>query len=171
MNLLEVPAILSRRGIDGDHRGREEIVARANSPVEVRTRIAGREDEKALFGIDGRLSLRGRASDVINVLGDKIAAGPIEYALQDRLGAEGVCVMSMTSTDASDEIIVVIQPGRPLEPAAIQVAVNAELGMVKRIPVRAVLIEKLPRNAMGKVERLVLKRQLALASEGRLSGR
>jgi acyl-coenzyme A synthetase/AMP-(fatty) acid ligase len=123
-----------------------------------------------LFGADGRLSLRGRASDVINVLGDKIAAGPIEQALQDRLGAEGVCVLSMTSTDASDEIIVVIQSGRPLEPAAIQVAVSAELGMVKRIPVRAVLIEKLPRNAMGKIERLVLRRQLILASAGRLTG-
>ncbi|MEP7063350.1 MAG: class I adenylate-forming enzyme family protein [Betaproteobacteria bacterium] len=123
-----------------------------------------------LFGVDGRLSLRGRASDVINVLGDKIAVGPIEQALQDRLGAQGVCVLSMTTMDAGDEIVVVIQPHRPLEPAAIQVAVNAELGMVKRIPVRAVVIAKLPRNEMGKIERLVLRRQLILASEGRLAG-
>src|SRR5271169_558058 len=46
-----------------------------------------------MFGHDGRLSLRGRASDVINVLGDKIATDPIERALQDRLGAEGVCIL------------------------------------------------------------------------------
>jgi len=35
-----------------------------------------------LFGPDGRLSLRGRVSEVVNVLGLKIATGGIEQALQ-----------------------------------------------------------------------------------------
>ena len=32
--------------------------------------------------------------------------------------------------------------------------------LFKRVPIRAVFIEKFPRNEMGKIERRVLKRQL-----------
>jgi acyl-coenzyme A synthetase/AMP-(fatty) acid ligase len=124
-----------------------------------------------MLGHDGRLSLRGRASDVINVLGDKIATDPIERALQDRLGAEGVCILSIESTGADDEIHVVIQSRRPIEPPEIEVAGNAELGAIKGVPVRIVFIEKLPRNEMGKIERLVLKRQLIMARQGKPSHR
>jgi len=49
------------------------------------------------FAPDGRLSLRGRVSDVVNVLGIKIATGAIEQALQDRLGANGICIVSIAS--------------------------------------------------------------------------
>ena len=123
--------------------------------------------DMGIFGHDGRLSLRGRASDVINVLGDKIATDPIERALQDRLGAEGVCIVSIENTTGDDEIHVVIQSSRPIEPAKIEAAGNAELGPIKRVPVRVVFIEKFPRNEMGKIERLVLKRQLILARAGK----
>ena len=57
------------------------------------------------------------ATDVINVLGDKIATDPIERALQDRLSAEGVCILSIENTGGEDEIHVVIQSSRPIEPA------------------------------------------------------
>jgi acyl-coenzyme A synthetase/AMP-(fatty) acid ligase len=115
-----------------------------------------------MFGHDGRLSLRGRASDVINVLGAKIATDPIERALQDRLGAEGVCILSIQNTQGDEEIHVMIQPGRQMEQAEIQAAAYAELGVIKRVPVHVVLMEKLPRNEMGKIERLELRRQLTL---------
>jgi acyl-coenzyme A synthetase/AMP-(fatty) acid ligase len=122
-----------------------------------------------LFGADGRLSLRGRESDVINLFGDKIATGPIEQALQDRLGVDGVCVLTVTDANGSDAIYVVIQSSRPLDSAAIGAARNAELALFRKMPVHAVAIAKLPRNAMGKVERLALKRQLvaALADKSR----
>ena len=113
-----------------------------------------------MLGADGRLSLHGRASDVVNVFGDKIATGPIEQMLQDGLGAEGVCVVSLRNVAGNDEIYVAIQAGRPLDRAKVKVAVNAVLGTLKRLPARAVFIDKLPRNEMGKIERLKLKRQL-----------
>lgn len=116
-----------------------------------------------MFGADGRLSLRGRASDVVNVFGDKIATGPIEQALQDKLGAEGVCVVSINNAAGNDEIYVAIQTDHVLDPEEVKVAVNAELGTLKRLPVRAVFIKMLPRNEMGKIERVELKRQLAAA--------
>jgi len=113
-----------------------------------------------MFGDDGRLSLRGRESDVINLFGDKIATGPIEQALRDRLGVEGVCMLAVTNAQGGDEIFVVIQSSQPLEQAEIDAAGKAELRLFRRVPVRAVSIEKFPRNEMGKIERRVLKRQL-----------
>jgi acyl-coenzyme A synthetase/AMP-(fatty) acid ligase len=120
-----------------------------------------------MFGNDGRLSLRGRASDVVNVLGDKIATDPIERALQDRFGAEGVCILSIESKDAAEEMHVVIQANRRIEPAEIEAAKNTELRVIKRVPLRIVFIDQLPRNDMGKIERLALKQQLILARAGK----
>ncbi len=37
-----------------------------------------------------------------------------------------------------------------------------------RVPMRVVFIDKLPRNEMGKIERLVLKQQLIMARAGKL---
>ena len=124
-----------------------------------------------MFGHDGRLSLCGRASDVINVLGDKIATGPIEQALQDSLCVECVCILSVESTEGNDEINVVIQTGRPIEPADIVAAENAARSAFMRVPMRVVFIDKLPRNEMGKIERLALKRQLIMARAGKPSRR
>lgn len=116
-----------------------------------------------VLGADGRLSLRGRASDVVNVLGDKVATGAIEQAMQDALGARGVCVVALPTPVGRDEIYVVIEPGRPLASAEIRAVVNALLGTLKRLPVRSVLAKALPRSEAGKVDRLQLKRQLLAA--------
>jgi acyl-coenzyme A synthetase/AMP-(fatty) acid ligase len=116
-----------------------------------------------LFGDDGRLSLRGRASDVVNILGNKIATSPIERALQDRLGVEGVCIISIQRNAGDEEIHLVIQSSRRIERAEFEAATNAELGTIKRMPVHVSFMEKLPRNEMGKIQRLVLKQQLMLA--------
>jgi acyl-coenzyme A synthetase/AMP-(fatty) acid ligase len=116
-----------------------------------------------LFSDDGRLSLRGRASDVINILGNKIATSPIERALQDRLGAEGVCIVSIQRNAGVEEIHLVVQSSRRIERAEFEAATNAELGMIRRMRVHVSFMEKLPRNEMGKIQRLALKQQLMLA--------
>jgi acyl-coenzyme A synthetase/AMP-(fatty) acid ligase len=118
------------------------------------------------FGPDGRLSMRGRASDVINVLGDKIATGPVERALQERLGVEGACIVSIQNTAGEDEIYLVIQSARPIKTARIAAAGGDELAAIRRAPVRVVFRDKLPRNEMGKIQRLVLKQQLLTPRTG-----
>ncbi len=107
---------------------------------------------------DGRLSLQGRVTDVINVLGDKIASAPIEAALQDRLGAEAVCVFS-TPGENGEDVHVAIQSGRTIDPADLQAALRAALPPgIADVHVHSV--EGFPRNHMGKIERAALKAQL-----------
>jgi hypothetical protein len=55
----------------------------------------------------------------------------------------------------------------PSEQSEIEAAKNAELRVIKRVPLRIVFIDRLPRNDMGKIERLVLKRHVVLASAGK----
>src|SRR6516225_4583569 len=63
MHLLEVPAVFSGSGLHGNHGNREQIVAEADTTVEIRPRIAGGEIDETEVGIDGR-SLPNRGSAV-----------------------------------------------------------------------------------------------------------
>lgn len=122
-----------------------------------------------LFGTDGRLTLRGRVSDVVNVLGIKVATGGIEQALQDRLGVDGVCILSVAGANGDDEIHLVIQSARRIEPAELEASADALLGQIKCVPVHIEFVPAMPRNDMGKIDRRALKEQLALARAGRAS--
>ncbi|MDR3513931.1 MAG: fatty acid--CoA ligase family protein [Caulobacteraceae bacterium] len=107
---------------------------------------------------DGRLSLQGRVTDVINVGGDKIATTPIETLIQDRLGAEAVCVFSVPGQDG-EAVHVAIQPGRPIKPAELKAAlVEALAGLAEQV--QAHQVAAFPRNHMGKIERAALKQRL-----------
>jgi acyl-coenzyme A synthetase/AMP-(fatty) acid ligase len=119
-----------------------------------------------MLGDDGRLSLRGRASDVVNVLGDKVATGPIERALQEKLGVTEVCIISAKDAEGGDEIFIVVQSVKSPGHAEVQSALSSELGALKRLPVRVVVVERLPRNDMGKVKRVELRRQLSEVMHG-----
>ncbi|MDR3470750.1 MAG: hypothetical protein P4M09_03535, partial [Devosia sp.] len=89
--------------------------------------------------------------------GDKIATTPIETALQDRLGAEAVCVFSVPGQDG-EAVHVAIQTARPVAAAELKAALRAALPAVPQARVHAV--KAFPRNHLGKIERAALKAQL-----------
>jgi long-chain acyl-CoA synthetase len=123
-----------------------------------------------MFGQDGRLTLRGRVADVINILGDKIATGPMERALQDRLGADGVCILTLDGAHADDGVYIVIQSARTIEQAEITAAAKAELGPITGVTMHFCMVKDLPRNDMGKIQRLVLKEQLRVMRAASVGG-
>ncbi len=108
---------------------------------------------------DGRLGLTGRATEVVNLLGAKVATGPIERALQDRLGVAGVCLLCVQEEGSDEELHVAIESRRPVERAALEAAARDELRAFPRAHFH--VFEELPRNAMGKVRRVALGRLLA----------
>ncbi len=110
------------------------------------------------FDPDGRLTLRGRFTNVINVMGDKISAEPIEQALQEKLAVEDVCVLSIPRQDAGEELHIAIQAQRPIESATLQAALN---GHIAGFPAAQVhFFTALPRVGMGKVDRIALRKQI-----------
>jgi acyl-coenzyme A synthetase/AMP-(fatty) acid ligase len=108
---------------------------------------------------DGRLSLQGRVTDVINVMGDKYGTLPIETGLQARLGAQAVHVFSHAGPDG-EVVHVVIQPGEPISAEALKAALLETLPRMRAVRVHRV--DSFPRNNMGKIERVALKAQLGI---------
>jgi acyl-coenzyme A synthetase/AMP-(fatty) acid ligase len=109
---------------------------------------------------NGRLALRGRVTDVINVLGNKYGALPIESALRDSLGAKDVCVYS-TPAAGGEQVHVAIQLGQNVSPAELKSALLEALPRgIANVEVHAV--DGFPRNHMGKIDRSKLMAQLAL---------
>ena len=107
---------------------------------------------------DGRIALVGRITDVINIRGDKVGTAPTERALQDRLGAVGVCLFSMQGEDGAEALHLALQLGRTVGVDELTQAIQAELSGFPGVRVH--LVEDLPRNDSGKVLRLELRRQL-----------
>jgi len=116
---------------------------------------------------DGRLALNGRVTDVINVLGHKIAPTEMEAKLQGMLGVTGVCLFSRQNAEAVEEAHVVIETPRPLDLERLGAALNAAVfGFGKA---HAHFVTALPRNDMGKIQRQAVREQILGPAAGRTS--
>jgi acyl-coenzyme A synthetase/AMP-(fatty) acid ligase len=116
---------------------------------------------------DGRLELRGRASDVIAIEGDKVATGPIEERLERELGVTGVCILATPDADGNDEIHVVVESATAVGTADAARVARTFAGFSK---VEFHIVDKLPRNHMGKLDRVALRRRLGARSGADASG-
>lgn len=111
-----------------------------------------------VISADGRLTLQGRVTDVINALGTKIATGPIEQTLADRHGVEGVCVFAAPNAAGEDEVHIVLQSTRTLDQAQLKSTAQELLSMFRGVHFHQ--MAQLPRNHMGKIRRQELRRQI-----------
>src|SRR5271167_3217247 len=117
-----------------------------------------------IFRSDGRLALHGRVTDVVNILGSKVATGLIEEALQHQLQVSGVCVFSVQNETAEEEIHVAIETAQPIDQTRLAAALGSEL---QGVPIAHVhFIDALPRNDMGKIQRDLLKKSAASLTAG-----
>ena len=113
----------------------------------------------AVFHADGRLALCGRVTDVINVMGNKIPTASLEAELQNQLSADAVCLLSLPIPGADEEVHVAIETRRRVTAAELQAAAQTLLARVGPTRLHFHSFSQLPRNRMGKVQRLVLCQQ------------
>lgn len=120
----------------------------------------------AIMRADGRISLQGRVTDVINIAGDKISPAPIEEGLQAVLGVPGVCLFSMQNEAAEEQIYVVIESAPDLTEAMIARELRVTFGSYFN-QISYIVVPSLPRNAMGKVLRQEVRQRtlITLARE------
>ena len=105
----------------------------------------------AVFRPDGRFALQGRTTDVINVLGAKIATAPIEEALRDELGVKGVCLFSVQGADGGEELHIAIEGGADIDPQLLSAAIRARLHGFDQAHIH--FVAALPRSPAGKIQR------------------
>jgi len=109
---------------------------------------------------EGRLTLVGRAKDLIIAGGYNVYPKEVELAIDRAPGVEESAVVGVPDADLGEVVaaVVVRRPGSALDEADV-LAACADLARFKR-PRRVVFVDELPRNAMGKVEKALLRRQL-----------
>ncbi|MEV7178944.1 acyl-CoA synthetase [Kitasatospora sp. NPDC093679] len=115
-----------------------------------------RTGDVAVIGPDGFHRIVGRASvDLIKSGGYRIGAGEVEAALRDHPEVADAAVVGVPDDDLGQAVVAYVIPDGPVTGEGLTDFVAARLSVHKR-PRRVVLVDELPRNAMGKV----LKKQL-----------
>jgi acyl-coenzyme A synthetase/AMP-(fatty) acid ligase len=114
---------------------------------------------------DGRIRILGRAGDVLNVKGQKMATAPLEQQVRDITRVENICLFQSVGLDGRDELVVVLEmDGLPAKPVIDRVAANFR-GFDG---VRVEAVGRFPRTTTGmeKINRLALRQMVLGESAG-----
>ena len=109
------------------------------------------------IGDDGSLAIRGRIKELIITGGFNVYPREVEIVLETHPAVGEVAVAGVPSEDWGEEVTAFVVPSQaqPVVEGEIIAFARERLATYK-CPRRVVVLEKLPRNAMGKVERAKL---------------
>ena len=109
---------------------------------------------------DGYVAIVGRSKDLIISGGYNVYPAEIEATINMLDGVAESAVVGVTDPDFGEVgvAVVIAKPGAQLEPSQILAGLKAQLANFK-IPKRCYVVPELPRNAMGKVQKNVLRTQ------------
>jgi malonyl-CoA/methylmalonyl-CoA synthetase len=110
------------------------------------------------FSSDGYLSIVGRAKDLVISGGYNVYPKEVERVLDELPGVEESAVFGVPHADFGEAVTAVVVPKKGASPTEAELIahVKAKLAAFK-VPKRVHLVAELPRNAMGKVQKNVLR--------------
>lgn len=113
--------------------------------------------DSAVIGPDGVHRIVGRSSiDIIKTGGYKVGAGEVESALLSHPAVREVAVVGLADDDLGERIVAFVVVGDRAGDAELIDHVAAQLSVHKR-PREVRFVDTLPRNAMGKVSKHLLR--------------
>lgn len=120
-----------------------------------------RSGDLGSLAADGRLTLAGRATDLIISGGYNIYPKEIENCLDALDGIAESAVIGVPHADLGEAVLAVLVPaGEPPDADQVMAALARRLARFKR-PRRIVWLPQLPRNSMGKVQKQLLRERFA----------
>jgi O-succinylbenzoic acid--CoA ligase len=110
----------------------------------------------------GRLTVRGRADDVINTGGHKVVPGEVAAALQDCPGVRDVAVVGQPDPEWGERVVAVVAPADPADPPALELLRLHVRGRLPRYaaPSRVVMVDAVPMLPSGKHDIVRLRLEL-----------
>ncbi|MBK6852213.1 MAG: malonyl-CoA synthase [Burkholderiales bacterium] len=110
------------------------------------------------FDDNGYLTIVGRSKDLIISGGYNVYPAEIEGYLNDMAGVAESAVIGLPHPDFGEGVVAVIvpKPGAKLDADALVAQLKSSIANYK-VPKRAFVVADLPRNAMGKVQKNVLR--------------
>ncbi len=117
-----------------------------------------RTGDIGVFDTDGYLSIVGRAKDLIITGGYNVYPKEIELALDELPQVAESAVIGVPHDDFGEAVtaVVVGKPGAQADEEKIIAALKSKLAGYK-VPKRVYFVDALPRNAMGKVQKNLLR--------------
>lgn len=121
-----------------------------------------RTGDMGYLSADGYLYLVGRAKDLIITGGLNVYPAEIENALDALPGVKESAVIGLPHPDFGEAVtaVVVPEPGAAIDEREVIQALKTQLANFK-VPKRVLVVEALPRNAMGKVQKRDLRERYA----------
>jgi len=104
---------------------------------------------------DGLLFLEGRADELMNLGGHKILPGTIDVAVSACPGVKEAAAFAVPGKRGIDQCGIAVVAGQGFDEARVRAAAATKLMTAQRTKI--MLVDALPRNVMGKVERLKLR--------------
>ncbi|MEE4010447.1 malonyl-CoA synthase [Roseibium sp. FZY0029] len=116
----------------------------------------GRIDE------DGYVSIVGRSKDLIISGGFNVYPAEVEALLDELPGVAESAVIGVPHPDFGEAVVAVLapKPGAKLQQDTVQASLNDRLAKFKQ-PKKVHVLEALPRNTMGKIQKNVLRDQFS----------
>jgi malonyl-CoA/methylmalonyl-CoA synthetase len=111
-------------------------------------------------GANGYLTLIGRSKDLIISGGFNVYPAEIEGFLNEMPGVGESAVIGVPHADFGEAVVAVITPAGQPDPEALIKALKERIAGFK-VPKRVIVAAELPRNAMGKVQKKLLREQHA----------
>ena len=110
----------------------------------------------------GVLTLIGRSKDLVISGGFNVYPAEIEGIINDMAGVAESAVVGVPHPDFGEAVVAVVvpRPGAALAPAEIVAALKSSIANFK-VPKHVRVVEALPRNTMGKVQKKLLREELA----------
>jgi malonyl-CoA/methylmalonyl-CoA synthetase len=117
-----------------------------------------RTGDMGSLSADGYLTIAGRSKDLIITGGYNVYPKEIELALDELPGVKESAVVGVPHPDFGEAVTAVVVPAPGARPAEADLiaALKGRLANFK-VPKRVHVVEELPRNAMGKVQKNVLR--------------
>jgi malonyl-CoA/methylmalonyl-CoA synthetase len=111
---------------------------------------------------NGYLTIVGRSKDLIISGGYNVYPKEIESYLDDMEGVLESAVIGVPHRDFGEAVtaVVVARPGASLDESRIVADLKARIAAFK-VPKRVHVLDELPRNAMGKVQKNLLRERFA----------
>jgi malonyl-CoA/methylmalonyl-CoA synthetase len=116
--------------------------------------------DMGLIDSDGSLQLVGREKDLIISGGLNVYPAEVEAALDDRDDIAEAAVIGVPHPDLGEAVVAVVQASGALDPQALREDLRRDLAGFK-VPKQIIVVDALPRNTMGKIQKKLLRQTYA----------
>jgi len=116
----------------------------------------------ATIDTQGRVAIIGRAKDLIISGGHNVYPKEVENVINGIAGVDESAVIGLQHPDLGEAVVAVVtlKPGTDLDEARLISRLQGQLARFKQ-PKKVIFVDTLPRNAMGKVGKNVLRARFA----------